>query len=71
MLTLTAAFIWIPKEKVTLKDKMSNGKKNGVTTYDKFGVTQIIIENGVINALAIKNISTGKMAFTVDNREKK
>ena len=67
----TSPFIWIPKDKVTLKDKMSGGNKTGVTTYDNFSVTQIIIENGVIKALAIKNVSTGKMAFTVDNREKK
>lgn len=67
----TSPFIWIPKDKVTLKDKAVNGKKNGVTTYDKFAVTQIIIENGVIKAIAIKNVSLGKMAFTTDNREKK
>lgn len=66
----TAPFIWIPADKVTLKEKMVSGRK-AYTTYDKFEVTQIIIENKVIKALAIKNISIGKMAFKVDLREKK
>lgn len=66
----TSPFIWIPNDKVTLKEKTVNGKK-AYTTYDKFEVTQIIIEFGVIKALAIKNTSLGKMAFTVDLREKK
>lgn len=64
----TAPFIWIPSSKglVTLVDG-KNGKK---TTYDKFKVTQIIIDDGVIVALAIKNTSLGKMAFALDTREK-
>ena len=66
----TAPFIWIQSDKVNLKEKTVNGKK-GYTTYDKFEVTQIIIENGVIKAIAIKNISMGKMAFTIDLRDKK
>lgn len=66
----TAPFIWIPADKVTLKEKTVTGRKV-YTTYDKFEVTQIIIENKVIKALAIKNISIGKMAFKVDLREKK
>lgn len=63
----TAPFIWIPPDKVTLTDKRGGGK----TTYDKFEVTQIIIEDGVIKAIAIKNISMNKMAFAIDMREKK
>ena len=43
------------------------GKKK-YTTYDKFRVTQIIIENGEIKALAIKNDSIGKMVFKYDAR---
>lgn len=66
----TAPFIWIPSDKVTLKEKTVSGKKS-YTTYDKFEVTQIIIENRTIKALAIKNTSLGKMAYTVDMREKK
>ena len=66
----TAPFIWIPKDKVNLKEKTSNGKKVP-TTYDKFAVEQIIIEQGVIKALSIKNITMGIRAFLVDNREKK
>lgn len=63
----TAPFIWIPPDKVTLTDKRGGGK----TTYDKFEVTQITIEDGVIKAIAIKNISMNKMAFAIDMREKK
>lgn len=64
----TAPFIWIPSSsgKVTMKQ---NGTK--WTTYDKFTVTQIVIENKTIVALAIKNSSLGKMAYLVDNRKKK
>ena len=65
----TAPFIWIPNDKVTLKEKTVNGKK-GYTTYDKFIVTQIVIEDGVIKALAIKNTSLNKMAFVEDKRDK-
>lgn len=57
----TAPFIWIPADKVNIKDRK---------TFDKFRVTQIITEDGVIKAIAIKNDSTGKMAFTYDNRPK-
>lgn len=63
----TAPFIWIPPDKFTLTEKRGGGK----TTYDKFVVTQIIIEDGVIKAIAIKNISMNKMAFAIDMREKK
>lgn len=64
----TAPFIWIGKDKVTLKEVTQQGKKK-YTTYDKFRVTQIIIQNGEIKALAIKNDSLGKMAFKYDARE--
>lgn len=61
----TAPVIRVKAECVTLKPK---GDK--YTTYDKFRVTQIIVEDGVIVALAIKNDSMGKMAFMYDAREK-
>ena len=64
----TAPFIWIGKDKVILKEVTQQGKKK-YTTYDKFRVTQIIIQNGEIKALAIKNDSLGKMAFKYDARE--
>ena len=68
----TAPFIWIPLENVTLSEKgKDNYGKPKYTTYDKFAVTQIIYENDCIAALAIKNISLGKMAFVMDNRKKK
>lgn len=59
----TAPFIWIKSGNVTLTQK--NGKS---TTYDKFRVTQIIVINGEIKALAIKNDSQEKMVFTYDVR---
>ena len=67
----TAPSIWIPNDKVTIREKGANNGKKQYTTYDKFRVTQIIIEDGEIKALAIKNDSIGKMAFSVDFREKK
>lgn len=59
----TAPFIWIKSGNVTLTQK--NGKS---TTYDKFRVTQIIVINGEIKALAIKNDSQDKMVFLYDVR---
>ena len=61
----TSPFIWIKNDGVTLSDK--NGKK---TTYDKFSVVQIIVENGVIVALSIRNTSLNKRVFLMDNRKK-
>lgn len=46
----TPPFIWIPKDKVTLSQR---GDK--WTTYDKFSVEKIKIENGEITGLAIVN----------------
>lgn len=49
-------------------DKRNSGKW---ACYDKFRVTQILYdENGCICALAIKNVSKGTMAFSVDLRKK-
>lgn len=61
----TAPFIWVKAEDVTLSQK--NGK---TTTYDKFIVQDLVVENGVIVALAIKNKSTNKRVFLMDNRVK-
>lgn len=66
----TAPFIWINSDNVNLK-KVNRGGKEVVTTYDKFRVTQIIIDGGEIKALAIKNESRGKMVFTYDVRADK
>lgn len=64
----TAPFIWINKENVQIKECGEvNGRKK-YTTYDRFRVTQIIIEEGVIKALAVKNVSLGVMAYTHDSR---
>lgn len=60
----TAPFIWIKSGNVTLTQK--NGKS---TTYDKFSVEQIIVENGEIKALSIRNDSLHKRVFLFDNRD--
>lgn len=65
----TAPFIWIGSDLVTLKEVEQQGRKK-YTTYDKFRVTQIVVEDGEIVALAIKNDSIGKMAFIYDARGK-
>ena len=54
----TSPFIWIKAEDVRLIDK--NGKKS---TLDKFSVEKIVIQNKIIKALAIKNISTNKRVY--------
>lgn len=65
----TAPFIFIDKKNVTLKDSDYQGKKK-YTTYDRFRVTQIVVEEGIIKALAIKNDSLKRMVFTYDERVK-
>lgn len=60
----TSPFIWIKSGDVTLAQK--NGKS---TTYDKFSVEQIIVENGEIKALSIRNDSLHKRVFLFDNRD--
>ena len=62
----TAPRIWVSANdgNVTMENK--NGKWS---TYDKFRVQQIIIENKRIVALAIKNDSLGKLVFMSDMRE--
>lgn len=55
----TAPFIWIPSNKVTLKEK--NGKK---TTNDRFEVEDIGYDkDGNINRLVIRNTSLKLIAF--------
>lgn len=61
----TAPFIWIKSGDVTLAKK--NDK---FTTYDKFSVEQIIVENGEIKALSIRNDSQHKRVFLFDIRDK-
>lgn len=64
----TAPFIWVSGKdgNVTLT-KNKNGKS---TTYDKFAVEQIIIEDKKIVALSIINKSLDKRVFLMDNRKK-
>lgn len=66
----TAPFIWIPHDKVTLKCQKDRNGKEKWTTYDKFRVLQIIIDNKKIVALAIKNDSLGVTAYQKDFRKK-
>ena len=51
----TAPFIWVPADKVTIKD----GK-----TYDKFTVTDIGYESGQISRLTIANAKNGEIVYS-------
>ena len=64
----TAPFIWVNADSVTLKETTDGNGKKKYTTYDKFRVTQIIVEDGEIKSLAIKNDSLNKMAYKCDMR---
>ena len=65
----TAPFIWINKADVTLKETEYQGKKK-YTTYDKFRATQIIVEDGEIKAIAIRNDTLNRMVYQFDARKK-
>lgn len=56
----TAPFIWISSGKGNYTPTTKNNKP---TTYDKFIVEKIKIEDGAIVALSIKNISLDKRVF--------
>lgn len=61
----TAPFIWINVSDCNIKEV--KGKK---VCYDKFYVEDIAYENKKIVALSIKNRSTSRRVFFVDNRAK-
>ncbi len=61
----TSPFIWIPANKIVLVER--NGK---YTTYDKFFVEKIVIENKSITAISIKN-SKGVRVFVWQKEESK
>lgn len=61
----TVPFIWIKASDVKLTEK-----KGKYTTYDKFKVEQIIVENGEIVALSIRNTSINRRVFLYDVRKK-
>lgn len=62
----TAPFIWISADSCNMKN--NNGKW---TTYDRFMVDSITIENKRITGLSIKNIKTGELVFTYGKAPKK
>lgn len=62
----TPLFIWVSAENVNLTDK--GGKKS---TYDKFEVEKVKVENGVITGLAIRNKNSGKRVYTYMKDTKK
>lgn len=62
----TAPFIWISADSCNMKN--NNGKW---TTYDRFMVDSITIENKRITGLSIKNIKTGDLVFTYGKAPKK
>lgn len=58
----TAPFIWVKTEDCKIQNKKC---------YDKFYVEQIIYDEcRTIAAISIKNASTGKRVFVMDNRKK-
>lgn len=61
----TAPFIWIKDGLYTVTNK---GRKP--TTYDKFGVESMTVENHKITGLTIKNLSTNKIVYTYGNQAK-
>lgn len=61
----TAPYIWIPAKDVALTQK-----NNKWSTYDKFNVEQIIIKDGEIVALSIRNESLKRRVFLYDIRKK-
>lgn len=62
----TAPFIWISADNCNMKN--NNGKW---TTYDRFMVDSITIENKRITGLSIKNTKTGELVFTYGKAPKK
>lgn len=65
----TAPFIWIKKADVALNESEYQGKKK-YTTYDKFRVIQIVVEDGEIKALAIRNESLNRTVCMFNVRKK-
>lgn len=61
----TAPFIWINAG--LYKEANKGGKQ---TTYDKFGVESMTVENHKITGLTIKNLSTNKIVYTYGNQAK-
>lgn len=62
----TAPFIWI---KAGLYE---GSEKNGRwTTYDRFDVKKITIEDGIITGLVITNTKTGKVVYTYGKQDEK
>ncbi len=61
----TAPRIWISADDVTLMQKSGRW-----STYDKFKVEQIIIKDGEIVALSIRNTSLERRVFLYDIRKK-
>lgn len=61
----TAPFIWVSADKVKIEPK--NGK---FSTYDKFRVAEIEIENKKITKLSIMNEKTGVICFNWKNGSK-
>ena len=62
----TAPFIWVNASDCNMKQ--NNGKW---TTYDRFEVDSITIENKRITGLSIRNTKTGELVFTYAKSPKK
>lgn len=62
----TAPFIWIAKT-----DLKNHEQRNGKwTSNDKFSVSKMTVSDGIITALVIKDISTGKQVYSFGLKSK-
>lgn len=66
--TCPELFIWQGNNAADPFFTLSHKKDGKPTTYDKFACAKILIENKVIKAVAIRNLSTGKV-WSIDTRE--
>lgn len=64
----TAPFIWVSSLDCDIKPK-DGGK--GYTTYDKFEVTAMEVDKGVIVGLVIRNVDKNRIVFTLGSAKPK
>ena len=59
----TAPFIWVSSGDVNITKSSDRTGKEKYTTYDKFSVKSMTVENGIITAITIKNDKTKKICY--------
>ena len=64
----TAPFIWIPAKDKDGSDNYAANEKNGrPTTYDRFAVTYMAVDNGKITGINIENAKKRKTVYVFGN----